>query len=268
MKESMIAAMKSRHSVRSYSNKKISHATAGILSDFLKHIENPFGTHLRLELISMKEYPGNQRLSTYGVIKNPQNFIAGITDREVFALEALGYVFEAGILKCTDLGLATCWLGGTFNKGGFADTVGLKANEVLPIISPVGYGTGRKTVVSKMMGKSGKRLPHEEIFYKNEWRDPVLPKTAGIFSVPLEMVRIAPSSRNSQPWRALIEDEKAVHFYQTSSKQMNRVDMGIALCHFDLSCKELGISGHFAQEKPTVQGMENAHYTMSWLVDE
>ena len=38
-----------------------------------------------------------------------------------------GYVFEWLILRATDLGLATCWLGGTFKRGAFGQAVGAAA---------------------------------------------------------------------------------------------------------------------------------------------
>ena len=61
------------------------------------------------------------------------------------------------------------------------------------------------------------------------------------------MVRLAPSAVNRQPWRILV-DQNCVHFYLKRTKgfnggkiDMQKIDMGIALCHFDLMCEELGI---------------------------
>ena len=68
-------------------------------------------------------------------------------------LIALGYSLEKVILYCTSLGLGTVWLGGTFNKGNFAKAVNLKENEILPIVSPVGYEGGKKSLFAKVVGK-------------------------------------------------------------------------------------------------------------------
>ena len=53
------------------------------------------------------------KLGTYGFIKGAYSFIASSTVREEFALESLGYQMEKIVLKATELGLGTCWLGGT-----------------------------------------------------------------------------------------------------------------------------------------------------------
>lgn len=68
-------------------------------------------------------------------------------------LIALGYSLEKVILYRTSLGLGTVWLGGTFNKGNFAKAVNLKENEILPIVSPVGYEGGKKSLFAKVVGK-------------------------------------------------------------------------------------------------------------------
>lgn len=68
-------------------------------------------------------------------------------------LIALGYSLEKVIIYCTSLGLGTVWLGGTFNKGNFAKAVNLKENEILPIVSPVGYEGGKKSLFAKVVGK-------------------------------------------------------------------------------------------------------------------
>ena len=53
------------------------------------------------------------------------------------------------------------------------------------------------------------------------------------------MVRWAPSAVNRQPWRVVMDGEKA-HFYEKRSKgyvdasgwDLQKVDVGIAMCHF------------------------------------
>jgi len=62
-------------------------------------------------------------------------------------------------------------------------------------------------------------------------------------------VRLAPSAVNRQPWRMVVMDD-VVHFYLQRAKSlgggkldMQKIDMGIALCHFELMAKELGFKG-------------------------
>ncbi len=63
----------------------------------------------------------------------------------------------------------------------------------------------------------------------------------------LELVRLAPSAVNRQPWRAVVCDD-TVHFYEKQGKgfvaangwDIQKVDVGIALCHFVCAMEERG----------------------------
>ena len=74
----------------------------------------------------------------------------------------------------------------------------------------------------------------------------------------LEMVRVATSAVNEQPWRVIACDN-AVHFYLKRSKgfsynkkpDMQMIDIGIALCHFDLTAKENNFNIVFEQNVNT-----------------
>lgn len=271
MKKSVIEAMKARRSIRSYSKRPMHHAVEGQLLDYLRHIEHPFDARIKIELIKAEESAGSHRLGTYGVIKNAQAFFAVSCDRSNYAEEALGYAFEKVVLKCTQLGLGTCWIGGTFNKGAFADAVHLKSDEMLPIISPVGQASAKPSMVSKTMSRVTKqhsRKSFESLFFMDNWKIPLTQKSAGDFGVPLEMVRLAPSSRNCQPWQVLVTPEGA-HFYRMAPRSMNRIDLGIALCHFDLACQELGIPGSLETiPEAMAYTPDNGFYTMSWIRKE
>lgn len=69
------------------------------------------------------------------------------------------------------------------------------------------------------------------------------------FELPLEMVRLGPSASNKQPLR-IIKDENTFHFFVCRNKgygiagyDLQKNDIGIAKCHFDLTIKELEIKG-------------------------
>ncbi|WHY01300.1 hypothetical protein [Neobacillus sp. DY30] len=89
------------------------------------------------------------------------------------------------------------------------------------------------------------------------------------------MVRIELSASNKQPWRLLLSsDRKVCHFYiehtpNYSSKlgyDMQLLDMGIAMCQFELACKELEIKGRWSVEKPSIQlPTEHTEYIASWI---
>ncbi|MEW5817521.1 MAG: nitroreductase family protein, partial [Spirochaetota bacterium] len=97
--------------------------------------------------------------------------------------------------------------------------------------------------------------------------------TAGDYAVPLECVRLSPSASNNQPWRVFKEkDRNTFHFYLKRTKgydkvnseiQLQEIDMGIAMAHFELSARETGISGEWNTIEPAMF-FEDMEYIVSW----
>ena len=88
------------------------------------------------------------------------------------------------------------------------------------------------------------------------------------------MVRLAPSAVNRQPWRVVIAEDTA-HFYLKRSKglshdgrlDMQMVDLGIALCHFALTAKEIGTDARFLQEDPKIGSDPALEYIASFTLN-
>ena len=47
--------------------------------------------------------------------------------------------------------------------------------------------------------------------------------------------------------------------------ELNTIDIGIAVCHFDLSAKELGIQGEWKIVDPHHITPKNLKYVISWI---
>ena len=175
---------------------------------------------------------------------------------------------ERAILMATDLGLGTCWLGGTFSKSGFARKIGLAAGELMPAVAAVGYAVDdgfSKDRIRRMAGSNSRRPP-EELFFDGAFGAPLSPAAAGAYAAPLEMVRWAPSASNRQPWR-IVRTPAGWHFFLARTKgygkgtllfavlrlaDLQRVDMGIAMCHFELAAREAGLAGGWVIEDPGI----------------
>ena len=110
--------------------------------------------------------------------------------------------------------------------------------------------------------KHSSRKPFGELFFDRNFDNPLTETGAGRFLKPLEMVRLAPSATNKQEWRVLLAD-KALHFYKKAYPMFDAIDMGIALCHFELTCKELGIAGKFEILKDFPNN-DKIEYVISW----
>ena len=143
----------------------------------------------------------------------------------------------------------------------------------MPIASPVGYPAKKKSMREKMMRaavKADDRLPFEKLFFENSFAGPLSPDSAGKYREALEMLRLAPSAVNKQPWRAVVCGN-TVHFFKKGSKafvsdeyDLQNIDIGIALAHFDLTLKEEGKDGQFVKMQPDFDVDEQLEYIVSY----
>lgn len=272
----MEEAVSKRYSVRNYSDQEVDEEKIKAIQAFINFLDNPFGKKVSFHLFDLGETGEKQRLGTYGVIKGAKHYIGSSIKLDPMVLEALGYEFEAVVLYMAYLGLGTCWLGGTFNRKGFANAMTLEEGELLPIISPFGYAADKKHIKELAMRKlikADQRKDWNKLFFINDFNTPLSKEEAGVFEFALEMVRLGPSASNKQPWRILCKDG-AWHFYEYKepgysdyfSYDIQRVDMGIAAAHFDFSLKEKDIAGNFITDlAPDIITPKNVEYAFSWI---
>jgi hypothetical protein len=96
------------------------------------------------------------------------------------------------------------------------------------------------------------------------------------------MVRLGPSASNKQPWRVVVCGS-VFHFYLERTPgypgglakrllridDLQRVDMGIAMSHFELTAKELGLNGRWEDNDPKMElPSPQVEYTASWIAAE
>ena len=268
-------AVRTRKSIRTYEDRSLAQKEKEQLQVFMAQLSNPFSVEVFFRLLEASTSAGGEKLGTYGVIKGAREFIgASVKDGEL-SLEALGYSFEKLVLYATSLGLGTCWLGGTFNRSGFAAAMNLNAGELFPCISPVGYPKGKQRAMESLIrwaGKSDQRKEWSELFFNQTFSKPLPQSEAGDFAFPLEMVRLAPSAVNKQPWR-IVQDHGSYHFYKATALKneagkidIQRVDLGIAACHFHMAALEKGLVGKFEKLKtPQTHSAEGIQYVFSWV---
>ena len=213
------------------------------------------------------------RLGTYGIITGARSFLIGLVDASEKDALTFGSLFEQLILRATDLGLQTCWLGGTFKKGDLANDLVLSEKEYIAAVTPIGYRKKKPCLLETAMrtfAGSDRRKPWQDLFFENDSTKPLTAEAAGIFATPLEMVRLGPSASNKQPWR-VIRSDQTCHFFLCRSPgygitgfdlQFN--DMGIARCHFELSAYEAGLAGQW-HALENVIGPAGWEYISSWV---
>lgn len=268
-----------RSSWRSYDTRQIPEDLKALLEEALTSSpKGPFGNEVRLSLLERlyQQDDKPRKLGTYGVIKGAQNYLAGVVTDGEQALEDYGYVFEWLVLHATGLGLATCWMGGTFHRDSFGKALQIGSGEVVPAVSPVGYARGKRSVVDSVfrwVAASKKRKPWSELFFDRTFDSPLSSGGGGEYSDALEMVRLGPSASNKQPWR-VVHDDSGFHFYIQRTKgyqrhfatDLQRIDMGIGMCHFELSAAERGLSGEWRMAPPDLTPPDRTSYLVSWIV--
>lgn len=265
-----------RYSVRTYEDQALSEEDRKALVDCMNRLENPFDVPVHKYILDKKLNSDGEKLGTYGVIKGARTFLGISIPKTELAPLAAGYEFENLILYATHLGLGTVWLAATFDRESFAAAMDIPKEELFLAISPVGYPAAKRSLTETLMRstmKSSARKPWEKLFYQADFRAPLTKNMAGAYAQPLEMVRLAPSAKNAQPWRVR-KTETAYHFYtdykpgiSKAEEIIKQVDLGIALSHFHQTALELELTGNFeqmSQEDATLP--ENMHYMISWRI--
>ena len=248
----MREAINQRRSIRSYSDQALTsreiEAIQSILND-VHNIQAPFKTTIRTFFLTQSKTGQKETIGTYGFIQNAPAFFGGVTKNDFYSLIDFGYLFEWIILSLTKLGLGTVWLGGTFHRAQFKDYI--TEDEIIPAILAVGYPENMsiKEKIIRMAAQANQRKPFDEIiqssseiksFLESPWFKRIEPA--------FEAIRIAPSASNKQPWRLIINSND-IHFYLEHTPRYGEklgfdiqyLDMGIALLHFEIGLSDLNI---------------------------
>lgn len=274
----VVRAIQARHSVRTFMPRPLTPQDRARLAAYMEQLDNPFGVPVKVYMLDRQVAPVGEKLGTYGIIQGAGTFLGvSVPDTEMVPVAA-GYAFENLILEATAMGLGTVWLAATFNRAGFASAMGVPADALFPAISPVGYPAVRRRLTESLMRaamRSSARKRWRELFYEHDFQTPLAELAAGAYAVPLEMLRLAPSDKNTQPWRVLKVGSR-YHFYVThrpgvarEERIIKQVDAGIALSHFHQTVLELGLKGSFEHRPPVeVACPDNMYYVVSWKMEE
>lgn len=209
----LLEAIKNRHSVRSYSDRKIEGDVKDKLQQFIDDCNNESGLNMQLVLEEPKAF-GNFFIP-YGKISGVRNYIALVGAKTDDLDVKCGYYGEKVVLYAQMLGLNTCWVGIGYRKTPNAFTVG--ANEKLCLIIAIGYGNNQ--------GKAHKSKTFEQV-------SRVQGAVPDWFRKGVEAALLAPTAINQQQFRFSLDGNKVsaragIGFYA-------KVDLGIVKYHFEV----------------------------------
>lgn len=268
--DNITTLVRTRRSVRTYDSTPLTPEDTQKLSAFMSKIENPFEIPIEFKLLDAKK----QKLSC-PVVTGTDLFVGTKVRRIPHAEEAVGYSLEMLVLYAQSLDIGTVWIGGTMDRSAFERAMSLSKDEMMPCISPLGYAAKKMSLRETMMRKGVKadtRLPFEALFFDGAFDKPLTKEKASALAEPLEMVRLAPSAVNKQPWRVVV-DSNAAHFYLKRNKgfisdaagDMQKIDLGIALCHFALSAKKNHMNISFTINDPKLTSEADIEYIASYI---
>ena len=223
--------------------------------DYLKAIEQRVSTRSYLETVIEKEKisllineieEGNQKYGlsnsfledgssafnsfgkSYGMFKGVRSLIVMKgPENDIHLKEKLGYVGEKVILRATSLGLATCWVGGSFEREN--PIFNVSEGEEFVCVITVGIAADKKSLIGSLVNKI-KRTKDIEAFYT---ADSVVPDW---FVTGITAVQKAPSAKNSQKVHFTYNDG-IVRAKVPDSYRFDLIDLGIAKLHFELATR-------------------------------
>ncbi len=259
--------IRKRKSVRTFDGKPLSDADRKELEGYINTLTNPFDVPVEFRLLDAKEY----NLSS-PVIVGENTYLAAKVKREGHYEIAYGYSFEKACLYALSLGIGTVMLAASLSRSTFEQAMSVQGDEVLPVGSPVGYPAEKRSIRDSLMRKGLKaddRIPFGKLYFMNTFENELTEDSAGDFAEALEMARLSPSAGNKQPWRAVVDGDK-VHFYEQKSMKdsplgdIQKVDVGIALAHFDMTMEENSYAGSFVFDDPGIQVPAETYYIVTY----
>lgn len=216
----ILETMTARHAVRSYTDQKIEGQVLNELSQTIDECNRDSGLNIQLCLNELNAFTG--MMARYGKFNNVKNYIALVGKKGSDLDEKCGYYGEKIVLKAQQLGLNTCWVAMSYNKGKGKNVISVKPGEKLLMVIAVGYG--------ETVGISHKVKPINELCQANE-------PMPDWFRHGVEAAQLAPTARNQQKFRFELDGDKVevsagLGFY-------TKVDLGIAKYHFEVGAGEI-----------------------------
>ena len=210
----LIEAMKQRHSVRQYTDKKID---ADILAELQAEIDacNKKGG-LHIQLITNEPQAFDSFMAHYGKFSGVTNYIALVGKKSDKLDELCGYYGERLVLKAQQLGLNSCWVAMTYKK--IPNAFKIDNGEKLTVVISLGYG--------KTQGVNHKTKSAEQV-------SNISAQTPEWFKAGVEAALLAPTAMNQQKFKLTCADGKVtakagLGFY-------TKIDLGIVKYHFEVA---------------------------------
>ncbi|MGC4017816.1 MAG: nitroreductase family protein [Muricomes sp.] len=211
----ILEAIKERHSVRDYTDKKIPTDIVTQLQSEISDCNKESG--LNIQIVTEEPKAFDSFMAHYGKFSGVKNYIALIGKKSSDLDEKLGYYGERVALFAQSLGLHTCWVAMTFSKGVTKSRCEIKNDEKLVCVLALGYG--------KTQGVGHKSKSMSDVCTVNS----EMPKW---FEDGMEAALLAPTAMNQQKFLFSL-DGNCVSAKATGGFY-SKIDLGIVKYHFEI----------------------------------
>ena len=210
-----LEAIKKRHSVRNYLDRKIDAELIEKLQAEIDACNHDSGLHIQMVTDEPKAF--DSFMAHYGKFSGVQNYIALIGRKNNDLDEKIGYYGERLALVAQTLGLNTCWVALTFGKGIAKSRCKIDKGEKLVCVLTLGYGqtqgVAHKSKDMKNLCRAAGEMP--------EW-----------FLNGMEAALLAPTATNQQKF--LISLNGTQVRAEATGGFYSKVDLGIVKYHFEI----------------------------------
>lgn len=205
--------IKERHSVRTYTDKKIEGEVLDKLKNKIEELNKESGLNMQLVLNEPKAF--NSFMAHYGKFSGVNNYVAIVGNKDSNLAEKAGYYGEQLVLFAQMLGLNTCWVALTFKK--IKDAFKINKNEKVQLVIAIGYGATQ--------GVQHKSKTYEQVTDVRgdapEW-----------FINGVNLALLAPTAVNQQKFK--IEYNNGIVKITAPKWPYANIDLGIVKCHFEI----------------------------------
>jgi nitroreductase len=269
----IIEVIKKRRSSRTFNQEVLKPTDKKVLEDFMHQNNKGLDMEIQDFIIVEKKSENKKMKLDYGMIKGHNTYILGKSKSTLLSRVNYGYLMEKVVLKATEINVSSCWIG-IFDNAYFQELT-IENGFEIPGIVIIGYSEEYLSIQDRFVRftiSSAKRLSWEKLFFNYTSKIPLTPDSVKGYSDSLEMVRLAPSAGNTQPWRILFDNvANEYHFYKKpinkryESIGLHDIDLGIALAHFELTSLNNGLSGNWIDNsKKNIDIIDEMQYVMTW----
>ena len=213
-----IEAVRARHAVRSYQDKRIEKELVDKLEARIEEL-NKEG-NINLQFIEDASGTFNRLFNKAVGLGSAPSVIACVGPEDETLDERIGYYGEKLVIYAQQLGLNTCWVG-TFNRKKIPVT--LNEGERLVIAIAIGYGTTQ--------GKQSKSRTADEVVID------LTDNAPDWFKAGVEAALLAPTAINQQKFEIIYTEEKEVEFKDLGGV-LSKIDIGIVRCNFEIGVED------------------------------